>query len=423
MNSELASVEAVLQGQIEVAKASSIDMSILSEAQKNQALEILERELLESMNMILEANAEDIKEAQNADHPAAYIDRLTLNVDRIQGMAQGIRKIRNAPDPIGNIIDGWKHPLGFQITKTRVPLGVIGIIYEARPNVTTDAVALAIKSGNALVLRGSKQTWHSNTAIMQVVYRALEQTLVPAMAIQYLKDKSRSSANFMLKAEGLIDLIIPRGGECLNEFVTETATIPVLGAGGGICHTYIDEFADADKAISVAVNAKAQRCSVCNSCETILVHESQKDTILPMLCEQLSKAGVQIIGDEAVQAVFPLAIPATEEDWASEYLDMKVSIKVVANLKEAIQHINKYSTGHSEAIITEKREPADLFKRMIDSACVYVNVSTRFTDGEEFGYGAEMGISTQKMHARGPIGLKELCSYKFYVEGEGQIRS
>jgi glutamate-5-semialdehyde dehydrogenase len=408
--------------QMRLAKKQSIEMSLLSAAEKNYALELIERELRESANYIIEANKKDLNSPDNADLSSALKDRLMLNLDRIMGMANGVRQITNIKDPIGEVLDGWQHPNGMRIKKIRVPLGVVGIIYEARPNVTTDAVALAIKSGNSLVLRGSKQAYNTNLAIMEVVNRALKETNIPITAIQYLNDKSREGCKLLLKAKGIVDLVIPRGGESLNKFVTENSLIPVMGAGGGVCHVYIDQFADLDKAIEIAINAKTHRPSVCNSCETILVHRDIKDQILDLLISALVKKNVKIYADSSIQSSFPFLETADENDWAREYLDLKVSMKVVDDIKEAIEHINTYSTNHSESIVTEDIASADLFTRMVDSACVYVNASTRFTDGEEFGYGAEMGISTQKIHARGPIGARELCSYKFVIEGNGQIR-
>lgn len=411
-----------LTDQIKDAKTASYQMSILAESQKNYALELIERELRESVSTIIEANKKDLENPENANLSSAMKDRLALNPERIMAIANSVRKITAMKDPVGNVLDGWQHPNGMRITKVRVPLGVIGIIYEARPNVTVDAIALAIKSGNAVVLRGSKQAWFTNHAIVQVILKALEQTEVPLKAIQYLKDRTREGCKLILRAEGLIDLVIPRGGETLNKFVTDNAIIPVLGAGGGTCHVYIDQFADIEKSIAISINAKVSRPSVCNSCETILVHENIKDIILPKLVDALLSKNVEIIGDQSVVAQFPFVSMAQEADWHKEYLDLKVSIKVVQDIHEAINHINRYSTGHSEAIITEDLQSAELFKRMINSACIYVNVSTRFTDGEEFGFGAEMGISTVKMHARGPIGAKELCTYKYLIEGNGQIR-
>lgn len=412
----------VLNQQILTAKQTSQKMALLSESEKNTALELLDRELRESVNYIIQANKKDLSSPDNADLSLALKDRLMLNSERIMGMAAAIRKILNIPDPIGTVLDGWRHPNGMRITKLRIPLGVIGIIYEARPNVTTDAIALAIKSGNAVVLRGSKQAWNTNLAIMQVVTRALKQTKVPIEAIQYLDDKTREGCKVLLRAQGLIDLVIPRGGEELNRFVLDNALIPVLGAGGGTCHTYIDQFADLDKAVAIAINAKVSRPSVCNSCETILIHKNLTDGFLLRLVDELSARNVIIHGDQIVKAKCPFVELATEADWAREYLGLEVAIKVVDDITEAVEHINFYSTGHSEAIVTEDIQSADLFKRMINSACVYVNASTRFTDGEEFGFGGEMGISTQKMHARGPIGARELCTYKYIIEGDGQIR-
>lgn len=411
-----------LNKQIKTANKSAVLMANLSEADKNYALELIERELRESINYIVEANKQDLNSPDNADLNSTMKDRLMLNADRIMGMANGVRKIINMKDPVHEVLDGWEHPNGIAITKVRVPLGVIGIIYEARPNVTTDAISLAIKSGNAVVLRGSRQAWNTNLAIMEVVTKALKQTNVPSEAIQYFNDKSREGCKVLLRAQGLIDLIIPRGGEGLNKFVTDNSLIPVMGAGGGLCHTYIDQYADIEKAVAIAINAKVQRPSVCNSCESILIHEEIKDEVLPPLIDALVKNGVEIYADQTVRTQFPFVKEATEENYATEYLDLKVSMKVVANIEEAVEHINFYSTGHSEAIISDDINSADYFKRMVGSACVYVNASTRFTDGEEFGYGAEMGISTGKMHARGPVGAKELCTYKFILEGKGQTR-
>jgi len=422
MTTDFSKVEAEITKQIKSAKAATPILLSLSEIQRNSALELIERELLESSNYILEANLEDLNSSDNADLSTALRDRLKLDHKRIAGMAQGIRKVINIPDPVSRVLEGWKHPKGMKITKISVPLGVIGIIYEARPNVTTDAVALAIKSANACILRGSRQTWHTNNAIMDVIYRALRQSDFPAEAIQYLKDKSRDSAKLMLRAKDEINLVIPRGGEALKKFVIENSLIPVLGAGGGNCHIYIDSMADINKAIDIIINAKTQRPSVCNACESILIHADIKDEILPALVAELLKAGVEIIADQDIHVAFPFTTLATEHDWAMEYLDLKVSIKTVDSLDEAIDHINFYSNNHSEAIITEDIEAANIFTRMINSACVYVNASTRFTDGEEFGFGAEMGISTSNGYVRGPVGAKELCTYKYIIEGNGQTR-
>lgn len=411
-----------LIAQIKAAKVFSRQMAALGENTKNQALELIERELLESVDEIIAANTKDLAEATKNNTSVANIDRLTLNAKRIQAMAQGIRNIINIKEEIGRVEEGWQHPKGMRISKVRVPLGVIGIIYEARPNVTTDAIALALKSGNGLVLRGSCHAWHSNLAIMAVVERALKQTSVPSEGLQFLQCKARESAKLMLAAKEYIDLVIPRGGEELNRFVIDNSLIPVLGAGGGTCHTYIDETANLANAIEICYNAKVQRPSVCNSCETILIHKNIAAAVLPKLALRLREAKVELIGDEQVTKLVSGVTAATEEDWAKEYLDLKVAIKVVDNLEDAVEHINHYSTAHSECIVTENMANAEYFKQHIDSACVYINVSTRFTDGEEFGFGAEMGISTQKMHARGPIGLRELCTYKYIIEGEGQTR-
>jgi len=422
MSTDFSQIETELLNQIKAAKAATFSLMSLSEIQRNSALELMERELLESSNYILEANQEDLNSPDNAELSSALKDRLRLDHKRLAGMAQGIRKVINIPDPISRVIEGWKHPKGMKITKLSVPLGVIGIIYEARPNVTTDAIALAIKSANSCVLRGSRQTWHTNNAIMEVVYRALKQSSFPVEAIQYLKDKSRDSAKLMLRAKDEINLVIPRGGETLKKFVMENSLIPVLGAGGGNCHIYIDSEADFEKAIDIIINAKTQRPSVCNACESILIHEDIKNEILAPLIAELMKAGVEIIADQDIHVQYPFTTLASEEDWGTEYLDLRVSIKAVSSVDEAINHINFYSNKHSEAIITENINAANKFTCLVNSACVYVNASTRFTDGEEFGFGAEMGISTSTGYVRGPIGAKELCTYKYIIEGEGQIR-
>lgn len=422
MVTENIDMEAKLLEQVKSANASAIEMSVLSERERNQALELIERELLESINEVIEANKLDLENGKKEGLTDALMDRLTLTPERIMAMAQGLRNVINIKDPVGVTLDGWMHPRGMRISKVTVPLGVIGIIYEARPNVTTDAIALCIKSGNAAVLRGSQQAWNTNLAVMKVVDRALKESSVPSGAVQYLQDKSRESAKVLLGAEDLVDLIIPRGGDALKKFVNDNSAVPVLGAGGGLCHVYIDKYAEAQKAIDIAVNAKTQRPGVCNACETILIHKDAKDKVLEGLTKALKDAGVsKILGDEEAQSVSGLEA-ATEEDWSTEYLDLVVSIKVVDDVTEAISHINKYSTGHSDSIVTEDLEAAEQFKRTVNSSCVYVNASTRFTDGEEFGFGAEIGISTQKMHARGPIGLKELCTYKYIIEGDGQVR-
>lgn len=422
MNTEFSSMEAEITDQIKSAKNVSVILSSISTAAKNSALELIERELLESTSYILEANQEDLNSPDNADLSKALKDRMTLDHGRISSMAQGIRKVINSPDPVNRVLEGWRHPKGMKINKVTVPIGVIGIIYEARPNVTTDAVALAIKSANACILRGSKQTWYTNNAIMDVIERALKQSDFPVEAIQYLKDKSRESAKLMLRARDEISLIIPRGGETLKKFITENSLVPVLGAGGGNCHVYIDAEADVDKAVEIAINAKVHRPSVCNACESILIHEAVKNEVLPALVERLIKEGVEIVADQDIHTQYPFTELATEEDWGTEYLDLKVSIKTVESLDEAINHINKYSNNHSEAIVTEDIERADIFTATVNSACVYVNASTRFTDGEEFGFGAEMGISTSTGYVRGPIGARELCTYKYIIEGNGQIR-
>jgi len=411
-----------LENQIDLAKQASYKIATLNTQSKNQALEIIETELINSIEEIIAANKKDLDDPYNKDLHPTLKDRLMLNANRIESMASGIRKIISMKDPVGTILDGWQHPKGMRISKVMVPLGVIGIIYEARPNVTTDAVALAIKSGNALVLRGSRQAYYSNHKIMEVIYRAIAKTSIPKDAIQFLADKSREGCLAILKAKGKVDLVIPRGGESLNHFVVENSLIPVLGAGGGNCHIYIDKHKpDTKTIIDICINAKCSRPSVCNSTEKILIHKDIANEVLPELAKSLINTGVELRGDSRANQI-EKSIIVNENEWGTEYLDLIIAIKIVDDIEEAIEHINKHSTGHSESILSEDYESINKFKAQINSACVYVNVSTRFTDGEEFGFGAEMGISTQKLHARGPIGAKELCTYKYIIEGEGQTR-
>jgi glutamate-5-semialdehyde dehydrogenase len=415
-------IKAQLNEQIELAAGAAPILALLNEADKNQALELIERELLESVNYIIEANQQDLDAPENAHLSSAMKDRLKVDTKRINSMAQGIRKVINIPDPISRTEAGWNHPNGMNIKKVTVPIGTIGIIYEARPNVTTDAIALCIKSGNSCVLRGSKQAWHTNNAIMEIVYRALAETKIPVEAVQFLKDKSRESAKLLLRAAGKVDLIIPRGGETLKNFITENSLIPVLGAGGGNCHVYVDQDADLEKAVDIIINAKTQRPSVCNALESVVLHSEIKDQIMPILSEALIKHNITAKVEQDVFNMYPNMELASDEDWGTEYLDLTLSIRTVDNLSEAIEHINLYASGHSDAIITEDINAANQFTRGVNSACVYVNASTRFTDGEEFGFGAEIGISTAKGYVRGPIGANELCTYKYIIEGSGQIR-
>lgn len=337
-------------------------------------------------------------------------------------MAEGLRQIAGLADPVGEVMESFERPNGLKISRKRVPLGVVGIIYEARPNVTADAFGLCFKAGNAVILKGGSDAIRSNKAVTASIRTALDACGVSADAIQLIESTDREAASRFMKLNKYVDVLIPRGGAGLIQSVVENSTIPVIETGTGNCHIYVDEYADLEKALPIIINAKTQRIGVCNSCESLVIHEAVKDSFLPKLAEALRGAGVEMRGDSRVCAVVKDAVEATEEDYGREYLDYILSMKIVTDLDEAIAHINKYNTRHSEAIITENTENAKRFLNEVDAACVYVNASTRFTDGFEFGFGAEIGISTQKLHARGPMGLKELTSYKYTIEGSGQVR-
>ena len=391
---------------------------------KNDALLAMAAQLEAQTAAILAANQQDVDRAAASGMTASLLDRLSLTAERITGMAQGVRQVAALPDPIGEIMDGFRRPNGLKIEKVRVPLGVIGIIYEARPNVTSDAAALCLKAGNAVILRGGKEAIASNTAIAQALRDGLTAAGLPADAVQLIPDTSRETATYMMRLNQYLDVLIPRGGAGLIRSVVEHATVPVLETGTGNCHIYVDKTADIDMACAIAVNAKASRPSVCNAAETLLVHEDIAKDALPLLAAGLQKAGVRLHVCERAQQLLPGmdVCPATEEDWATEYLDYDMAVKVVPSLKAAIDHITRYSTGHSECIVTNSQPAAAQFTEQVDAAAVYVNASTRFTDGGEFGLGAEIGISTQKLHARGPMGLRELTTCKYIVTGNGQIR-
>ncbi len=406
----------------EHAKKASKVLVRLSTDQKNKALRLVADFLTEQSDYILTANKLDLDAAEANQVKGALLDRLRLNADRVEGMATGLREVALLDDPVGEALSMKNRPNGLQIAQVRVPLGVVGIIYEARPNVTADAFALCLKTGNAVILRGGKEAIHSNKAIVTVIQQALKEAEVPAEAIQLVEDTSRESAVAMMKMNDYLDVLIPRGGAGLIRTVVENSKVPVLETGVGNCHTYIDESADSDKAIPIAVNAKTHRPGVCNAMETLLVHESVAAQMLPAIGQALKTYQVEIRGDRAVTELIEGALPAAEEDWSTEYLDLILAIKVVGSLQEAIDHIGQYGTKHSEAIVTENYTNAQRFLHEVDAAAVYVNASTRFTDGFEFGFGAEIGISTQKLHARGPMGLKELTSTKYVIYGNGQIR-
>lgn len=371
---------------------------------------------------ILEANSRDIKDGREGGLSEALIDRLTLTQARIEDMANGLRKLAAAESPVGKVLWGEKRPNGLRIEKVTVPIGVIAVIFESRPNVTADAAAICLKAGNSVILKGGKEAINSNKAITEVMRRALAGSGLPEDCIILIESSSRQAAAELMKLNGYVDLLIPRGGAGLIRSVVENATVPVIETGVGNCHIYIDSAADIEKAASITVNAKASRVSVCNACESLLIHKDIAETALLVIGERLAEKGVEIRGDEAVCEILPYAKPATEDDWGKEYLDYIISIKTVSDIDEAIAHIAKYGTGHSEAIITEDYSAAEIFTSRVDAAAVYVNASTRFTDGGEFGFGAEIGISTQKLHARGPLGVAQMVSEKYIVRGDGQIR-
>lgn len=404
------------------AKNAAGQLSQLSTQQKNNALKHAADELINEAEFILNENQKDLEAASANNVKGALLDRLRLTRDRIESMAEGLEQVARLDDPVGEVLYMKKRPNGLQIGQIRVPLGVIGIIYEARPNVTADAFALCLKTGNAVILRGGKEAINSNKAIVKVIQDALNNKKVPVDAIQLVEDTSRESAVAMMKLNKYLDVLIPRGGAGLIQTVVENSSVPVLETGVGNCHTFIDESADLQKAQKIAVNAKTHRPGVCNAMESLLVHSSVADKILPPLCDELKNLNVEIRGDDTVQKLVPFAISATEEDWSTEYLDLILAVKVVSSLDEAINHINTYGSSHSECIVTENYSNAQRFLQEVDAAAVYVNASTRFTDGFEFGFGAEIGISTQKLHARGPMGLKELTSTKYIIYGDGQIR-
>lgn len=404
------------------AKEAEIVLRNLDTAKKNQVLEAVADSLIANSSELLEANAIDVKNGRENQMPEGLVDRLMLTEARIEGMAEGLRQVASLEDPIGEVIGMKKRPNGLLIGQKRVPLGVIGIIYEARPNVTADAFALCFKTGNVVILKGGSDAIHSNTAIVDCIRRTLEENGITSNAIQLIADTSRETAGEFMKMNEYVDVLIPRGGRGLISAVVNNSTIPVIETGTGNCHIYVDESADLQMAADIVMNAKTQRVGVCNACESLLVHEKVKDAFLPVLARRLRTRNVEMRADEEAKALIPDAVPATEEDWGTEYLDYILSIKVVGSVDEAIRHINRYNTGHSEAIITKDYNNAQKFLDEVDAAAVYVNASTRFTDGYEFGFGAEIGISTQKLHARGPMGLLALTSTKFIIYGNGQIR-
>lgn len=394
----------------------------LNTKERNEGLLAAAKALEAGTDGILDANKRDMENAVKNGMNSGLQDRLRLTPERIGAMAEGLRQIAGLPDCIGEVMEEFQRPNGLKIKKVRVPIGVIGIIYEARPNVTADAFGLCFKTGNAVILKGGSDALHSNREIVNVLRKALEACGMPGDVLQLIEDTDRAVTVEFMKLKSYVDLLIPRGSAGLIRSVVENSTIPVIETGTGNCHVYVDRDADLDQAAGIVYNAKTQRIGVCNACESLVVHSGVSEAFLPKLAEILAPKNVELRGDERVQRVLPDCNPATEEDYGREYLDYILSLKTVDSLEEAIQHINRYSTGHSECIVTENKEAAERFLNEIDAACVYWNASTRFTDGFEFGFGAEIGISTQKLHARGPMGLKELTSYKYVIYGSGQVR-
>lgn len=389
---------------------------------KNKALAKMADALWERRDFLLERNGEDVEEARRAGYPSAFLDRLLLTESRIESLCQRLHEVITLPDPVGEILEGWKRPNGLLLQKVRVPIGVIGVIYESRPDVTVDSAALCLKAGNCVVLRGGKEALNSNIALASVIAQAAADADVPPDAIQLIDIPEREGAKVLMGLNGLIDLLIPRGGRELIRYVIENATVPVIETGAGNCHVYVDKEADIDMAVRLIVNAKTQRPSVCNAAETLLVHEDIAPKFLPLAVKALREKGVEIRGCDRTRRLIPDVKPATEEDYATEFLSLILAVKVVKDIGEAIDHINRYGTRHSEAIVTGDVKAAREFCELVDAAVVYVNASTRWTDGYEFGLGSEVGISTQKLHARGPMGLRELTSYKWVVWGDGQVR-
>lgn len=404
------------------AKDASYELMNISTELKNNALKKIAENLVKHSNEIIEKNKIDIENYRNNNMPEAMVDRLMLNEARIRSIAEGVKQVAELEDPIGEVLNMVKRPNGLVIGKKRVPLGVVGIIYESRPNVTVDAAALCLKTSNAVMLRGSKDAINSNIELVRIMKISLKEVGISEGAIELIEDTSRETATEFMKLNDYLSVLIPRGGANLIKAAVKNATVPVIETGTGNCHVYIDEFADVDMAMNILLNAKTSRVSVCNSCESLLVHKNIKDKFLKEAINKLKEKNVEVRGCEQTLELCPDVILATEEDYKEEFLDYIISVKVVDSIKKAIEHINKYGTGHSEAIVTDSYINSQQFLNEVDAAAVYVNASTRFTDGFEFGFGAEIGISTQKIHARGPMGLKELTTTKYIIYGNGQIR-
>ncbi len=412
----------LVKAKAQAAKQAAAKLAVTSTAVKNAALLAMAAALEAQQSEILAANERDMTAAAAKGMKSSMLDRLKLTAERISGMADGLRQVAGLADPVGNVIDGKTLPNGLHITKIRVPLGVIGIIYEARPNVTADAAGLCLKSGNAVILKGGSEAMESNKTVAAILAQAAEGAGIPAGSIQFIDTSDRQAVQDLIHMNGLVDVVIPRGGAGLIQAVVRNASVAVIETGAGVCHTYVDKDADVEMAMKIAFNAKVQRPSVCNAMETLLVHKDIADKFLPMMLMMYNSSAVEICGDEAVQEYSGQVHPVTEEDWSTEYGDLRLSVKIVDSIEEAMAHIAKYGTGHSECIVTNNYQAAQLFQYTVDAAAVYVNASTRFTDGNEFGFGAEIGISTQKLHARGPMALPELTSTKYLINGNGQVR-
>ncbi len=417
------SVRDTVLAQAKAAREAARVMARASAEQKDRALLAMAEGLEAGQDKVLKANELDLEAAKSAELSGALLDRLILNPRRVRAMADGLRELVALPDPVGGLESEWVRPSGLRVGRMRVPLGVIGMVYEARPNVTADAAGLCLKSGNAVILRGGSESLHSNRAIGELVARSLAQSGLPEAAVQVIATADRQAVTELLTLDGWIDCVIPRGGNKLLKWVAETATVPVIQHGEGNCHVYVDQPADLAMAAEIVFNAKVQRPGVCNAAETLLVHEGVAAAFLPGMLARLAAAKVELRGDEAVRKLYPAAKPATEQDWATEYLDLILAVRVVPGLDAALDHVARYGSGHSEAIVTSEYVHAERWLREVDAAAVLVNASTRLVDGGQFGLGAEIGISTQKLHARGPMGLRELTTTKFVVRGQGQIRT
>ena len=415
-------IAATVEARARAAKEAARHLQVATTRAKNDALGQMARGLEEKSAVIIEANRADLERARAKGFTRAFVDRLTLTEDRVDAMAAGVRHVAALPDPVGETVETWRRPNGLEIARVRVPLGVVGFIYESRPNVTADAAALCLKAGNAVVLRGGSEALESNTMIAHVLGKAIEKAGLPADAVQYLDTPDRQAVMALLTLDRYLDLIIPRGGEEFTRLVAERATVPVLKHDKGLCHVYVDEGADLDMAVSIAVNAKAQRVSVCNAAETLLVHAAVAPRFLPAAAARLTEAGVELRGDARTRDLVPGARPAEDADWDTEYLDYILAIRVVDSFEDAVAHIRRHGSGLAEAIVTSDLRRARRFTHEVDAAAVLVNASTRLVDGSQFGMGAEMGISTSKLHARGPVGVRELTTTKFVVIGDGHVR-